>query len=304
MALPAAAAAEPRYHLAVIGDVPYDAAQDAYLPTLIGAVNADPQVQAAVHLGDIKSGGTPCSDAWFAHIKDDVFGAFDDPLVYTPGDNEWTDCHRPTNGPYNPLERLARIREVFFPTPGQTLGRHPMAVTAQAAPYVENVRWYRSRVAFGTVHVVGSNNSLAPWTGLTEPTPEQLQEVEGRTQAALDQIDAVFDRAELVSSTGRRGKGVVLMMQADMWDGAAANQTGFAAIKERIAQRARAFRKPVILLEGDSHGYKVDHPLPTAPNVTRIVVEGSAPAREWLELRVVPDSRGIFFWSRRPVPAT
>ena len=40
------------------------------------------------------------------------------------GDNEWTDCHRPNNGGYNPLERLAKVRATFFPSPGRTLGQH------------------------------------------------------------------------------------------------------------------------------------------------------------------------------------
>jgi hypothetical protein len=29
------------------------------------------------------------------------FAAFQAPLVYVPGDNEWTDCDRASNGSYN-----------------------------------------------------------------------------------------------------------------------------------------------------------------------------------------------------------
>lgn len=53
------------------------------------------------------------------------------PLVYTPGDNEWTDCHRVNNGAYDPLDRLAAVRKTFFPRPGFTLGP-PMRVDSQA----------------------------------------------------------------------------------------------------------------------------------------------------------------------------
>ena len=106
------------------------------------------------------------------------FDRFEDPLVYTPGDNEWTDCHRANNGGYNPLERLAKVRQMFFPKPGQTLGQKSVGVQSQVDQgFPENVRYSRAGVAFGAPHIVGSNNGLAPWTGQTAPTPEQVTEV-------------------------------------------------------------------------------------------------------------------------------
>ncbi|MEU6787396.1 hypothetical protein ABZ912_50105 [Nonomuraea angiospora] len=39
-----------------------------------------------------------------------LFGTFDDPFVLTPGDNEWTDCHRTAAGGYAPTERLDAVR--------------------------------------------------------------------------------------------------------------------------------------------------------------------------------------------------
>ena len=40
---------------------------------------------------------------------------FEGPLVHTPGDNEWTDCYRKKAGEFDPLERLAKVRAMFFP---------------------------------------------------------------------------------------------------------------------------------------------------------------------------------------------
>ena len=58
------------------------------------------------------------------------------------------------------------MRELFFPWPGRTLGG-PMRVTSQQGRGIpENVRWVRADVSFATLHVVGSNNDLAPWTGI------------------------------------------------------------------------------------------------------------------------------------------
>ncbi|HEU5084703.1 MAG TPA: metallophosphoesterase, partial [Acidimicrobiales bacterium] len=91
--------------LAVIGDTPYGAEQEATFDRLVDAIDDDPKVRVVTHVGDIKSGGTACTDERFAAVADG-FAAFDDPVVYTPGDNEWTDCHRPAAGGYDPLERL------------------------------------------------------------------------------------------------------------------------------------------------------------------------------------------------------
>ena len=95
-----------------------------------------------------------------------------DPFWYTPGDNEWTDCHRVNNGSYLPTERLANVRSLFFPVPGQTTGGTTMPVVTQAAssdpamqPFVENTMFTKSCVTFGDVHVVGSNDDGDPWSG-------------------------------------------------------------------------------------------------------------------------------------------
>ena len=118
------------YTFAVIGDIPYGDAQIASFPQVIKQINAAPAVQLVDHLGDIKSASSVCSDAYFRQVKSQ-FDKFTDPLVYTIGDNEWTDCHRPNNGAYNPLERLTKIRSLFFPHPGQTLGQHPAPLRAK-----------------------------------------------------------------------------------------------------------------------------------------------------------------------------
>ena len=277
--------------LAIIGDVPYGDAQFAEFPAWIEAINAAPRVERIVHLGDIKSGSTLCSDAYFARIAG-RFAEFDDSLVYTPGDNEWTDCHRANNGGYDPLERLDALRETFFARPGVTLGGKRKHVLAQRG-YPENVLWQQSKATFATLHVVGSNNSLAPWTGKTAPTPEQRAEADARIAATLAWIARAFDTAE-----AKGAPGVVLLMQADTFEGANETLEGFVAILDLIEERAGGFAGPVLLLQGDSHSYVEDHPLAGAPNLTRIVVEGSATASEWLELVVDPSSTQVFTWMR------
>ena len=289
-----------RQTLAIIGDTPYGAAQVVSFPNLVAKIDADPDVATVVHLGDIKNGSTPCSDAYFAQIRG-YFDSFDDPFILTPGDNEWTDCHRANNGGYNPLERLAALRALFYPRADTSLGAIQKHLRTQAKErahreFVENRLWADGHVLFSTLHVVGSNNGLAPWfgdrpTGAETPTERatRLAEVERRTAAALAWLDETFAKAKR-----EQAHGVVLAMQADTWSGPA---DGFASIIARIATLAADFERPVLLLQGDTHRYKVDRPIPAAPNVTRVVVEGET-ASEWLKLTVDPRAPNLFSWER------
>lgn len=301
--------------LGVIGDTPYGTNQLENFPRDVAEINADPKVRLVMHLGDVKNGSSRCDDSYFELIRSH-FDAFADPLVYTPGDNEWTDCHRASNGGYLPAgaadARLETLRSVFFDSPGQTLGRRSKPVRSQAAPFVENVRWSQSRTVFATLHVVGSNNDLLPWFGAAE-TPQQqalrLLEYETRLTADLDWLDETFDAAE-----AREAAAVVLAMQADTWDSfaiAAGQVDGFEPIIDELADRARAFGRPVLLLQGDSHMYLSDRPLAAGsavygvteavPNLTRIVVQGSTSVpHEWLRLRIDPRTAGVFSWERVP----
>jgi hypothetical protein len=287
--------------LAVIGDIPYGDAQVAAFPAEIGEINADRDIGRVIHLGDIKNGSSRCDDAYFsARLAD--FETFEDPLGYTPGDNEWTDCHRANNGGYAPTERLAKLRELFFAKPGHTLGGHDI-VRPQSRELPENVVWEEGGVQYGLVHVVGSNDGQAPWfgdrrdpaTGALVPespaeTALRTREYVAREAAAVEWIDAIFDAAEQ-----RDAAAVVLGMQADMWDGPAAGQTAFVPMKAVIADRAARFGEPVLLLQGDSHEFLVDTPAGMPPNLTRVVVQGSTSVpHEWLRLTVDRATAGVF----------
>jgi hypothetical protein len=302
-----------RFTFAVIGDIPYGDAQIASFPGVIRQINADPAVQLVDHLGDIKSGSTPCADSYFAQIRAQ-FDTFVDPLVYTVGDNEWTDCHRVNNGAYNPLERLATIRSVFFTRPGYTLGQHPAPVNSQAPQgYPENVRYTRAGVAFAALHIVGSNNSLAAWTGNTGPTPEQSVEVLGRTAAVIENIRNTFRQAR-----DEHDRSVVLLTQADMFDPTVPNPTfadnfAFQPIVRAIAQESASFGGPVYLFNGDSHLYKSDKPLAEGSkwlslygmdqpvsNLSRVTIDGSTGVNNYLRVTIDPRNRDVLSWTRVP----
>lgn len=304
----------------VIGDVPYGADQVEDFPEMVSELNQADELRFITHLGDIKAGSAPCTDEYFAAIKAQ-FDRFEAPLVYTPGDNEWVDCHRVNNGSYNPLERLDALRALFFSEPGKTLGGNMPVKSEVTAGLPENVTFTQQRVAFSVVNVQGSNNSLLPWSGLglTEPTAEQLAEVQARTAVDVAQLERTF--ADARKSNARA---VVVMTQADMFDpymlsqGVTENRelvSGFRPIVDAIAEGSRQFGGQVYLFNGDSHIYNDDSPLAegspwlnvygqeSVDNLRRVTVEGAATSKEWLRVSVQPnaDSSGeLLSWERVP----
>jgi hypothetical protein len=327
---------EQRVTLAVFGDWPYNQLLLDSANRLLDSVNSDPQVSLVLHVGDIHSGSMACTGAGLSPVpagsvpgwNTTVFNLFEQfrfPVVYTPGDNEWTDCHKKKeffSGA--PLNELAAVRAQFFAQPGVTLGGHKKHVVSQAkaadhdhpadALYVENVRWQQAGVVFATIDMPGSNNNGLTWTAPF--TNEQARQAEAaeRTLADIRWLDAAFDHAE-----EEHAKGVVIGLQADMWDLSALAAGGdglsnYTVFVHELAQRALHFGRPVLLINGDSHVYGADQPLadpssatgkvhstPAVPNLTRITVQGStsAPA-EWLRLTIDPSSKAVFSWTNVP----
>jgi len=151
-----------RFSFAVFGDTPYFAFEEPAVVRLIDSL-ADARVAFVVHVGDFKAAAAPCSDELFADRRR-MFDASPVPFVFVPGDNEWTDCHRATAGGHDPLERLARLREVFFPD-DDSLGKQKLRLVRQSADarfgaFRENARWRMGGIVFVTLNVPGSNNNL------------------------------------------------------------------------------------------------------------------------------------------------
>src|SRR6266536_4445696 len=265
--------------LAVYGDAPYgannaDTAAFDATPAFVDAVNHDPKVDLVGFVGDIHAGSQKCTQAYDESIAD-LWSAFKDPLVYTPGDNEWTDCQKSKERPGSdfggdPVAHLALVRSIFFPNPGYTLGGRKKQVVSQAqegtgtdANYVENVMWEQSKTLFVTLNVPGgSNNDSDVWFGAATATQAQLDEIQQRTQADLHWLDAAFDQAEA------DGMGsVVIFEQADMWDLDGKAPTHIANYKQfidEIAQRTTQFGKSVLIYAGDTHIYRSYNPLADA----------------------------------------
>ncbi|MEW1954321.1 metallophosphoesterase [Terrabacter sp. NPDC080008] len=302
------------YRFAVIGDLPYGDAQIAALPKWIDQINATPGLSFTIHVGDIKNGSSKCTNEYFDMIRTQ-FDRFTMPLVYTPGDNEWTDCHRTNNGTYNPLERLSTIRSTFFDRPGHTLGADMTVASQAAAGFPENVSFRRQGVDLATLHVVGSNDGLLPWPelGFTTPTPQQVAEERARMDNAVAQVRSAFADARQ-----RHDRAVALFMQADMFDPTYdvtwADDSAFQPLVRELVAQSNAFDGEVYLFNGDSHVFNSDKPLAagskwlsfygvqgSAENLTRVTVDGSSNNKDFLEVTVNrPGAEHVLSWQRVP----
>lgn len=299
LALAACATAGPRtpmlpvdtavVDLIAVGDTPYRPQDVAAFEALLRMIDAMPR-DVTIHVGDIKGGGTPCTDAvfigQFEYLKN-VTGA----LVLTPGDNEWTDCHLDYTGGYDPTERLSYLRELFY-VDDRSLGTEPIRVEQQSrlddrfTTFVENARWRQNGVRFVTAHVVGSNN------GLDRTIPGALAEYTSRNAASTTWIRESFDLAAQEGADA-----VVLAMHADPFV-VYGEGGGFRDTLAAISQGATDFGGPVLVIHGDGHIYTVDTPFRgpdgrILENVTRLEVPGAVDVRA-VRVLIDPEAASVF----------
>lgn len=282
-----AAHAEP-FTFVAMGDTAYGDPAEVYpqFEALIKTVN-DRAPQLVLHVGDIKSGSTPCSDenllAQLAYLN--TIAA---PVLYSIGDNEWTDCHRKKAGAFDPLERLAFLRKNFFATP-TTLGTVKSDVVSQAAEgYPENARLVLNDVTFVTAHVPGSNNNF------------QIRDINAVNEFfARDAADVKWLEDSFAAAAD--SKALVLGIQANMFEADWNSDeeiwephSGFANFGAKLIELSAAYGKPVLLVFGDSHVYSETRPFPlNAPNVLALEVPGEK-MMDAVEITVDTATSGVF----------
>ena len=276
--------------IVALGDMPYGDPGVVYPPyeALIDAINTRAP-DLVIHVGDTKGGGA-CSDQVLREQLD-YMNEFAAPVIYTPGDNEWTDCHRWGN---DPLDRLALIRATYFAEPGTSLGQRALALEHQgAASYPENTRTRLGNVGVIAAHVVGSNNGFE---ARDMTAAEEFFARSAASTAWMEQSFAAFADADAI----------VLAIHADMFEFDFnefghedwLRHSGFGAFGEALKTAARDFGKPVLLIFGDSHRHRVFQPFTKdAPNVTAMEVYGH-PDMDAVAITIRPDSQSPFGFTR------
>jgi hypothetical protein len=291
----------------LIGDLAYTAAQEPLLDNVLADLNRTP-LAFIVHVGDLASQRRGCTDALLAR-RLEQFQASANPLIYTPGDNEWTDCHEGQGvAGSDPLERLLKLRALFFAVE-ESLGQRRIALSRQSAGakharYRENARWDLGRVTFLTVHVVGSNNGRGR-------NPAGDEEYAERNSANLNWLREGFRHAKAIDS-----RAVMILQQANMFvdyppvpSDAKQEPNGFTDLQAALRDEVIAFGKPTVLVHGDSHYFRIDKPYmrrpvsgPAMENFTRVETFGE-PHHHWVHVAIDPTDQNVFVFRPRIVPA-
>jgi len=284
----------------LFGDTPYNHWERENLPELIAEMDRE-NMAFVVHDGDIKNGSSVCSD----EVLKDVLGIFRKsatPLVYVPGDNEWTDCHRKNNGSYDPLERLGKLREWFFPD-DLALGQRSLKLERQSsdpmfAGYHENVRWEAGGALFVGMNVPGSDNNFNGVKRSGGPVAEFIE----RSAANRVWLARAFALAR-----GKKLAGILIVIQANPgFEEANAGKPspGYRDFLTQLREETLAFDGQVVLVHGDTHHHQINQPMEhpttkeTVNNFTRMETIGS-PFFGWVKATVDAADPKVFKFSPR-----
>jgi len=315
------------YSIGLWGDLPYSADHEKVgVPNLIADMNAQ-RLAFTVHDGDLKAGsGTPCDVALYDRSLG-YFNSLEAPAMFTPGDNDWTDCDRPANGGFPALDRLDYERWLFFGN-SFSLGQRPLQQEVQTAalcrgfggtivPCVENRRWSVRGVTYVTMNIPGSCNNLCD----TAPDPAEYA---ARNAAVIAWMRAGFATARADGSAA-----IMLIAQANPgWDEfdalrapkrnpstlveTDANPDGYKDFLLALRDEVIKFRRPVAFVHGDSHYFRVDKPFLDAQgrrleNFTRVETFGDNAANgnndvQWVRVDVDARTRDVFSYQPQIVP--
>lgn len=282
------------WRFALLGDTPYSDYERRQLPKILDAI-AEAHVDFVAHVGDIKSGQERCDDSLFQD-RQALFNSSRAPFVFVPGDNEWTDCERLSNGAYDSLERLGKLRSLFW-SGNRSLGQRQLVLEQQGNAYPEHARFRLGPVLVVTLNVPGSDND---WGLAKDPRPEFL----ARNPAVLAWVKDSFALA-------RREKlaGIVFLMQANPDFKRFAQglpHRGFRSLLETLRDETLDFPGQVLLVHGDTHHHQIDQPLrdPGGNPISRFtrVETYGYPFMGWVKVYIDTDSPGLFRFESHPWP--
>ncbi len=291
------------FSFAVLGDAPYDSFEEIQYRLVLESLNSH-DVSWVIHVGDIF--WRPCTDEHYQE-RLEQFNHLRHPLIYTPGDNEWTDCWEPQSGSFKPTERLNRIRQIFFTNRTRSLGQNSISLVSQGdreryQEFVENARWVQKGIVLATVNLVGSQNGMKPFPGRVASDDEAARR---RTDAAAAWLRETFNEARTLNASA-----VVISFHAcpdfdDALDDP--DRQPFEPFLTTLEDEAQRFAGPVLIAHGDDHTYTVDHPVVQSAtkrrleNVTRLEVPGS-PQVGWVRVVVTPGAANPFAFEPHVIP--
>jgi len=108
-----------------------------------------------------------CGDRVYQKRRD-LFDKARRPVILSLTGNDWTAC-RNSAGRTNAIERLNRLRELFYGEP-ESLGKDKLPVTRLSSSprfrsYAENAHWQVGKVLYATINLPAANNHYLPAAG-------------------------------------------------------------------------------------------------------------------------------------------
>ena len=251
----------------------------------------DDKSTAFVVVTGIKAAGEPCSDKLYQQRRELIDDA-KRPVVVLPAGSDWTEC-RNSAGRSNAIERLNRVRELFYGEPS-SLGARKLALTRLSMSprfrsYAENAHWSVGKVLYATVNLPANNNHYIMEAGRNSEYEDRLV----ANRFWLNRLFAIAKRDKL--------EAVVLFSEGDLK--ALSQPTGFRALLRRAVPENDGFaetRRQVLVLAQKFPGkvLLVD---------TAALAKGAKPAIEWrgnvghlstgtntVEVEVAPAARTLF----------
>ena len=248
----------PLVRFCAMGDVPYAPVENQLLPRQVAELPAAGEF--VIHVGDIKSGSTPCDEA----VYNKVYGMLSQsraPVFIIPGDNEWNDCT-------DPAKAWAYWQKYFTRFDRRWNHRFPIFRQIEQK---ENFSFVHGGVLFVGLNIVGGRVH----------DPDEWKKRHADCLAWIRQNLQQF---------GSTASSLVIFGHAQP---AEKHQDFF----EPFNKVATSFGKPILYLHGDGHRWIHDRPF-TAKNVLRVQVDqgGIAPP---LLVTVTDDPKMPFVFDRR-----
>lgn len=200
---------------------------------------------AFVVANGIKASTEPCSDTLYAQRKE-LFDSAKNGLIISLAASDWTYC-KTENGKPVAIERLSRIRELFF-SDEFSFGASKIPLIRQATSpkfhsYVENARWEINNVLFATINLPANNNHYLSAGG-------RNSEFEDRLIANQEWLQRIF-----MNAAQKKSKAIVLFCDGDplvaqhhrIFD-FNVKRDGFTEIRKKIVTLTSTFHGKVLLI--------------------------------------------------------
>jgi hypothetical protein len=282
----------------------FNEADEAALQESIAALGS--KDYAFIVANGIKSASEPCDDKLYTQRRR-MLDAAPDPVIVTPAGEDWVAC-RNARGKPNAIERLNRLRELFYPD-NRSLGRQDLELnrlseTAKFRGFAEYAHWQVGKVLFATINLPAPNNNYRADAG-------RNSEFEDRAVANREWLARLLRMARL-----KKLDAVVLFSDADIYTQppgrrlrdlfAARARDGFQDVRRQLEKGMQQFAGRVLLVDNQRAPAGPDAPAHTPHTAIEwrgrlghvSVADLTDKEASWVVLRVEPEAETIFVLER------